>query len=97
MAKKADSRSYDLPRIPPATVRVSIVDPGSRLAKAVDTLAANGSTEKRAAQIPVATAVALDRLARTALSAIEARQLEEATRELAERRAQQPTAARRRK
>jgi hypothetical protein len=48
----------------------------------VKALIAETATRLRAGQIPAATAVALDRLARTALSAIEARQLEEATREL---------------
>ena len=51
----------------------------------------------RAGQIHAGAAVALDRLARTALSAIEARQLEEATAELAARRAQQGPTVRRRK
>jgi hypothetical protein len=51
----------------------------------------------RAGTIHAGAALALDRLARTALSAIEARQLEEATAELAERRAQQGPVARRRR
>ncbi len=62
----------------------------------VRALIAETATRLRAGQIPAATAVALDRLARTALSAIEADQLSAATQELAERRAAQPAGHRRR-
>jgi hypothetical protein len=51
----------------------------------------------RAGLIAAGAAMAMDRLCRTALASLEAQQLEAATRELAERRAQEPVAARRRK
>jgi hypothetical protein len=50
----------------------------------------------RAGQIPAATAVALDRLARTALAAIDSRLLEEAQAEIQASKANRPTGVRRR-
>ena len=50
----------------------------------------------RAGKIPAATAVALDRLARTALAAIDSRLLEEAQVEIAASKANRPTSVQRR-
>jgi hypothetical protein len=50
----------------------------------------------RAGQIPAATAVALDRLARTALAAIDSRLLEQANAEIAASKGARPTGVRRR-